>query len=909
MLPERWQKLEEVFDAAVDLTEDQQRAYLDEVCANDPEMRVDLDHMLGLAPESARSSIGNLIQSAIGEAAESLSSEPGADPMIGSFLGPYRIASMIGRGGMGAVYRAVREDDQFRKEVAIKVIPRVLAGPDGVARFRAERQILANLEHPNIARLLDGGTAEGIPYLVMEYIEGVPITKYVTDKNLSIPERLRLVRSVCSAVQYAHSKLVVHRDLKPANILVSADGVVKLLDFGVAKLLDPSAIEASHTSAMLMTPDYASPEQIRGEAVTTTGDVYSLGIVLYEVLTGERPYRVTGQSPLEMERLICLTEPRRPSDVEIVPRRLRRTLTGDLDNIVLMALRKDASRRYQSAEHLAEDIRRYLEGKPVQARPDTFWYRSGKFVQRHRWALAAAAIVSASLIGAVVISLQQARVARNRFDQLRGFARTVLVDLNGQLADIPGTANARKALIAHVNDYLKKMVADNAEDDKALATEVATTFLRLGEMQGNTPGAIESFENGRRLLEQKRQRGVFGPGDALTLARLRLRLGMVSMDLGKVAEGKEHLLAAADIAGGEAPNLEAVKIKARANWRLGRMYRTQYKLSDAERHASLALTACEQLVATGTQDRELDEIYTGARLVLGGVYRRQGRWDLSFKTYSEGLAYSQKRADENPASVGMQRELALTHQILADMLSQVPGQAEAVRVHVRSSTAIAEKLAAPDPTDMAAQQDLGQALSLGAETLVLTGDFDESVRYLQRAVPIFQALLAREPDSGVFLLYAGLTEAELGDSLGHRNPDQGSIQRIRNGLALLEKVAAREPANTTHLIEVLKIKRMLASNLARASHEAEALHLSIEMIDTARRIAADPGSRTALPLRELPRALASMGDVQTILGRPGEARKWYASSAQEWDALRAAGHVMPDSEPEAIKVRRLAQNP
>src|SRR5450432_153404 len=497
MLPEQWQKLEEIFQNAADLAPDSQTVYLDQACRGDVELRHEVEALLAASP------LG-LIESAIAATADEMA-EPDSDPLVGTWLGPHRIDGLLGRGGMGVVYRAFREDDEFHKQVAIKVIPRMLAGPEVVARFRSERQILANLEHSNIARLFDGGTTEGIPYLVMEYVEGVPITQYVQAKALSIPDRLRLMQSVCSAVLYAHHNLVIHRDLKPANILVTPEGTVKLLDFGVAKLVDPSVVASAHTSEMMMTPDYASPEQIRGQPVTTASDVYSLGVVLYEVLTGERPYRITSSNWLDLERVVCNTEPRKPSVLESLPSRTRRRLAGDLDNIVMMAMRKDVARRYGSAEQLSEDIRRHLQGLPIQARRDTLMYRGGKFLHRNQWAVTAAFVVAASLVTGTVIAVRQARAAQSRFDQLRGFARTVLVDLHAQLSDIPGTAKARQALITYVDEYLKRVAAEHVGDDTALATEFATTYLRLGEMEGATPEALASFENGRLLLERKRK--------------------------------------------------------------------------------------------------------------------------------------------------------------------------------------------------------------------------------------------------------------------------------------------------------------------------------------------------------------------------------------------------------------------
>ncbi|TAK93742.1 serine/threonine protein kinase, partial [Patescibacteria group bacterium] len=302
-------------------------------------------------------------------------------------IGPYRLVSEIGHGGMGTVYLAERDGD-FHQRVAIKVV-RGLLGADGLRRFRVERQILASLQHPGIAGLLDGGTTpEGMPYLVMEHIEGVRIDDYCDARHLTLAQRVTLFCRVCDAVSAAHRSLVVHRDLKPSNILITADGTPKLLDFGIAKLLtddDADPLLVTSPSVRALTPEYASPEQIRGLPITTATDVYSLGVLLFELLTGERPHRLGTRTAAELERVICGQEARRPS--AFVEKRLARELEGDLDTIALAALRKESSRRYQSVEQLADDLRRYLDGRPVLARPSTWSYRARRFVQRHRAAV------------------------------------------------------------------------------------------------------------------------------------------------------------------------------------------------------------------------------------------------------------------------------------------------------------------------------------------------------------------------------------------------------------------------------------------------------------------------------------------------------------------------------------------
>jgi eukaryotic-like serine/threonine-protein kinase len=425
----RWERLNEVFHAAVELAPEQRAGFLDYACSHDPGLRAEVERLV-----AAHERAGRFIEApAIAEAGPWLA-ESSKPLSAGHRVGPYRVVREIGRGGMGAVYLAERADGQFEQQVALKLIKRGMDTDLVLQRFRAERQILASLDHPNIARLLDGGTTdEGRPYFVMEYMEGEPLDEYADARRLSIPERLRLFLTVCGAVAYAHQRRVVHRDIKPLNILVTRQGVPKLLDFGIAKVLHPGADEptSSITGFGLLTPEYASPEQVEGRHATEVSDVYSLGVVLYEVLTGHSPYRSKSHEPADVVEAVRTTDPVPPSaavvrggaeeDTRRRPGlardraaatgagstiRLSRRLRGDLDTIVLMALRKEPARRYQSVEQLAEDIRRHLEGLPVRARRDSVRYRAGKFLRRNR-----ASIAAAALAGVLVLLLVAGFVA------------------------------------------------------------------------------------------------------------------------------------------------------------------------------------------------------------------------------------------------------------------------------------------------------------------------------------------------------------------------------------------------------------------------------------------------------------------------------------------------------------------
>jgi eukaryotic-like serine/threonine-protein kinase len=441
LTPQRWQKIKELFSLALEREPEQRAALLDEVCEGDEALRAEVESLLASAESE---------QAATRQVFKSVSTQPSSpavgdaeDPMIGRRVGDYRIERRIGYGGMAAVYLASRADEQFQMHAAIKVLRPDLDRAELLRRFFNERQTLAALDHPHIVKLLDGGsTEEGLPYLVMDYVEGVPIDEYCDAHGLSIQQRLQLFCTVCEAVTYAHQHHVIHRDLKPNNILVTADGTTKLLDFGIAKVLGTSEASqvATRTANRHLTPAFASPEQVRGETVAATTDVYSLGVVLYALLTGRRPYRIKERTPAALERAICEQEPESPSTAvdrvetetrpdgttvtitaesvsrtrEGQPEKLRRLLRGDLDNIVIKALRKEPQRRYRTVAELGEDIQRHLEHRPIQARPTTLAYRGSKFIRRHKTEVIAFAAVVVVLAVAIGFSLSEAQRAAER---------------------------------------------------------------------------------------------------------------------------------------------------------------------------------------------------------------------------------------------------------------------------------------------------------------------------------------------------------------------------------------------------------------------------------------------------------------------------------------------------------------
>jgi eukaryotic-like serine/threonine-protein kinase len=505
MSTERWQQLEDLFHAALDRAPADREAFVVGACGGDAGLRQEVERLLHADEQASRF---------VAQAAADVQRVAATVPADGRQIGAYRIVRELGRGGMGTVYLGERADAQFQMRVAIKVIKRGMDTDAVLQRFRHERQILAGLEHSNIARLLDGGTTgEGVPYFVMEYVDGQPIDEYCRAHRLPIGERLELFRQVCAAVAYAHQNLVVHRDIKPTNILVTSERVPKLLDFGIAKLLAADGGDitvATEFGRHAMTPQYASPEQLRGERVTTVSDVYALGVLLYELLTGSRPYEVTHKSPDDIPQIVADTEVVKPSamaarrDDHGTSRRLR----GDLDTIVITAMRKDPAERYASVALFAEDVGRHIEGLPVVARGDSWTYRTGRFVRRRKLGVAAAAAIVITLIGGVIATSWQARVAtaeraraERRFNDVRKLANSVLFDYHDAIEELPGATPVRERLVTDALTYLDSLAAE-ASGDPALQRELAAAYDRVGSILGkpyapnlgNGKGALESYQ-------------------------------------------------------------------------------------------------------------------------------------------------------------------------------------------------------------------------------------------------------------------------------------------------------------------------------------------------------------------------------------------------------------------------------
>jgi predicted Ser/Thr protein kinase len=752
--PGSWKKAKGILGEALERPEAERRRFIAEACGGDEELRRDVESLAEAADDS-----GSILDAPAGARGLTAPETPPHDSRAGERIAAYELVRELGEGGMGAVYLARRADDQFRKEVAIKLIRPGMSSEFVLQRFLSERQILASLEHPNIARLIDGGTtAAGEPYFVLEYVEGEPLMEYCDRRALSTFERVRLFVEVCKAVHYAHQNLVVHRDLKPGNILVTADGVPKLLDFGIAKLVQPAGGPAAPTTGTIfpmMTPDYASPEQIRGERVTTASDVYALGVVLYELLTGRKPYRLTGE-PGEWLRVMGERDPERPSTAAG-----SRELKGDLDAIVLKAMRKEPDRRYASAEQLAEDLVRWWSGDTVHARRGTLAYRAGKFARRHRLALAAAAVAVLALTGGVAATVREARRARRaeasaerRFQEVRTLANAFLFELHDEIRDLPGSTKARALLVRRGLEYLDRLSRESA-GDRALRRELAEAYLRVGDVQGNPymanlgdiPGALASYEKAIALLEPELASGA-NDEEKSALASAYLVGGGIRLVAGEppaaVAMAEKGLALRRTLAAADPENAHRRMELAQA-WQFYGFF-LQGAGRTADGRAALAKQAeiLQRQLAATPEDRQVRRSFGQNLYLTGESLRYAGDAKGALAAYQKSAAIAEALAVEEPASTQYRRDLGYLRSGMGDLFLQTAALADAGD-QFRRALAQFESIAAADARSVDGR--LGVALSrhnLGV-VAARSGRKADAIESFEAARRLYEPIVEADP--------------------------------------------------------------------------------------------------------------------------------------------------------------------
>lgn len=878
-----WNRLEQLFYAALELDPADRAAFLDQACGDDSGLRKEVESLL----ESAGQTFG-FLQKPIERAATGV-----ALKSVGQRVGPYELIGLLGEGGMGEVYLAVRADKLYEQEVAIKLMrPGLKQAQAMLVRFSAERQILANLNHPNIARLLDAGiTIDDAPYLVMEYVKGIPIDDFCHDRKLNTNDRLKLFRAVCGAVEYAHKNLVVHRDIKPANILVTPEGVPKLLDFGIAKLLNPELGEQllTQTADRMLTPEYASPEQIRGEQITTATDVYALGVLLYELLTGRRPFLLLSKNPLEVFQIVCEQEPEPPSlatraDSSLGAHDLARRLSGDLDNIVLMAMRKEPVRRYASVSALSADVQAYLKGYPVRARTDTWSYRSSKFVRRHKATVFAGIFTLVALLVFSIgmgIMARQANRARRTAERETQFLNSIFQ------ASTPDQARGKQVMARDLLDQgAKRIDAELAGQPDLQATmldNVGRAYTALGLFAQAEPLLQRAYDLRRKTSGDESLETAASLDSLATTIRLQDQYQKAEPLFRRALAIREKKLGRNDPLLGE----------SLAN--LGECLYWEDHIAEAEPLLRRSL----QIQRTLESKNILDENSADASMVyLAWVLERKGN-------YSEAAGLLREAVDLDKRTKGADSPdyLNSLHNYAGALIDA--GDFNAAEEADRQVLALREKISGPE------HPDLYYPLNNLGYIMIEKGEWAEAVPFLQRGYEIRHKMPHSEISVATALNNLGRAMQEKGDYaeaerylttalalVQKANPRPNMRQAaITSNLGLLAFDKGDYAAAEQYQLKAVEMRRSLGGedHPEVASSLIEVAEIKVFQGDPK---AAEPMLRKALEIREKkfnaehPAIIAAevrLGEALTLEGHPEQAepllRKAVASAHAEPFAL------------------------
>ena len=746
-----WAEVESVFADALAAGDTARVALIEARCGTRPGLRVDVETLL-----AAHARAGEFMAAPTLAGIADPVGDVRDDVPPGLRVGAFRLVERVAHGGMGDVYRAERAEGEFTQHVAVKFIAARLQGADTVRRFRAERQILASLQHPNIVTLVDGGvTVDGQPYIVMEYVDGLPLTEYCLRQATTLDGRLRLFQQVCGAVSFAHRHLIVHRDLKPANVLVTADGVVKVLDFGVAKLLTSQDVPSPATVSLLrpLTPNYASPEQIRGLPVTTSADVYALGVMLYELIAGRRPYETAGRTLDEIVTIVLNQSAARPSAARGVglpydPKRLR----GDVDAIVLKAIAKDAGMRYGSVEEMSDDVGRFLAARPVVACPPSLAYVARKAIVRHRAAFAVAAVLFVLLLAATIGALWQARVAAGereravrRYNDVRQLAGSLIFRIHDEVEALAGSTPVRAIIIGEALKFLQRLEQD-AASDTGLRLELAQAYVRIGNVQGrrsaanlgDRKGALQSYRKAKDMIAPIVSTDAASWEKAKTIVDVQLALAYALTGddpAGALSAAKAALDAALAWQRREPSALQGGELLARAHFAVA---------VASPGHASLPhWQESNRLFAEvlardpGNENRQRNVALT--EKYLGAYFEEERDADRMLEHHQRAYAIDQKRADAAVNNRQAQIDLAIDLGNIA-LAKQFRGAYADAIGDMRKSLEIRERLSAGDPKDAYARGRVGHAQYRMATLYLSDGQLGPAAEHARRAIAIIESL-------------------------------------------------------------------------------------------------------------------------------------------------------------------------
>jgi serine/threonine protein kinase len=803
-------QVERLLELAAQLPVEERNGFLANECC-DPEIRAEVESLLPFyAGTSAYFEAA--VQGVARTAQRSFELSPG------DIAGAYRIVSLIGRGGMGAVYLARRADGAFEQDVAIKVVQSANAS-FLLERFERERRILALLDHPNIARILDGGRGpNGLPYLAMEYVNGEPIDDFCENRRLSLRDRLLLFLKVCDAVDHAHGRLIVHRDLKPANVLVTAAGEPKLLDFGIAKALDPGSSESGSTR--VMTPEYASPEQVRGEPVTTAADVYSAGAVLFKVLTGKPPHRLDHLAPLEAARAISEHAAPAASSVSTgVP--------SDIDAILRKTLHTDAARRYRSAGELSADIRRFLDGRPVLAAPDTFLYRARRFLWRNAVVTSIAALAVISLLTGSILAINQARRAQRRFDQVRQLAHVFLFDFDKSLVDVAGALDARKLIASTAQRYLRQLLAESG-GDTGLQREIAESYEHLGDIQHQLgEGGPADTESLQQAYEIRRK---LGDGESPDANRRRDFIKLAST----LAAGYLQTTKPAEAAvwGGEAkrlaqrwvdaePNrLEALEAARAAYMSDGLRLELAGQAAASREHMEKAVAFAYREQAIGSADHHTDFDVARSEFTFANMLLNLKDVDDALRHALRANATAEQLYRLNPANQRWERTYQLTLSSVGisytGAADKDPSKLPTAIEYLQRSYALASSMASKDPKSSLAKDDLIVQSHRYARALTNAKRYDEAAALYKGAGRVAQELTAVRPKDRRYWYLLGTNQQNYGALLLEQGRDSQAEELLASADAPIARALELDP----HDAAMLEVR---ASQLMDRAKAAEAL--------------------------------------------------------------------------------------